>query len=472
MNKVISSSIWNIFERFSSQLIRFILNLVLARVLFPSDYGLIGMLIVFIAVSQSIVEGGFINALIQKKNKSDKDFSTIFLFSLFTSLIIYIIFYFLAPYVSEFYNEAKLTSLMRVLSLSIIFISFSVVPISKLHINLDFKKQARAIISSSILSSLLAIYLAFDGYGVWALVYQNISSTALQSIFLFYEVKWKPKLVFNKKSMVDLIGFGSKILSINLLDKFIRNIYFVLIGKLYGVAELGYYTRAEQFSQLPSSNIAGVFKNITFPQMCEMNDNKLKLKNYYENTIVLSCIITFPILLFISFYSEYLVLFTLTEKWIEISPLLKFLAITGLIYPINFLNTNLLLSIRRTDLFIQSEFIKKAFVLIVLLLTINYGILTIIYGQIFVAILSLMINFYFTSKVIDYSLFYQFCDIIPFFIVTYLSFYLSSIILNDINEDLLRLIFGFLLGLFINFSLIFILNFRDSRNLILNLFKK
>tara|TARA_B110000238_G_C16142671_1_gene447253 strand:- start:1840 stop:3264 length:1425 start_codon:yes stop_codon:yes gene_type:complete len=463
-NKVFNASLWNILERFYTQLLRFILNVILARILFPSDYGVIGMLAVFIAISQSFIEGGFINALIQKQNRTEKDFSTIFFFNIITSVLIYVLLFIAAPYVSEFYDQPQLTELMRVLTISIIFSAFSIVPISKLHINLEFKKQAKVTVSATTISAIGAIYLAYDGFGVWALVFQNIVTVILQSLFLFIVVKWKPKLIFDKNSFTDLFSFGSKILLVNLFDRVIRNLYIIIIGKVYSAEQLGFYTRAEQFSQLPSSNIAGVFKNITFPQMCQIKNDLKKLKSYYVQTVILSCVITFPILFFVSFFSESIVMLTLTEKWISVSPLLKLLAISALIYPINFLNTNLLLANKRSDLYLYVEFIKKIIVIIILILTVKHGIEAIIFGQIFVAFASLIINSFYTNKLINYSVINQVLEISPFLIISFFSFYLAFNLTKHFSQDLIKLILGFSFGMFVNFSILFVSNIKNLRN--------
>ena len=471
-NKVLNATLWNIFDRFYSQTIRFILNIILARILFPSDYGLIGMLAVFIAISQSFIEGGFINALIQKQNRTEKDFSTIFFFNIVVALFIYVLLFLAAPYVSVFYDEPTLTKLMRVLTVSIVFSAINVVPISMLHINLDFKKIAKVTVIASSISAIVSIYMAYAGYGVWALVLQSIITVILQSLFLFIITKWKPKFLFDKSSFIDLFSFGSKILIVNLFDRLIRNLYFIIIGKFYSVDQLGFYTRAEQFSQLPSSNIAGVFKNITFPHMCEIKENLEELKLYYTKTIMLSCIITFPILFFVSFFSESIIVFTLTEKWISASPLLKLIAISGLIHPINFLYTNLLLAKKRTDLYLYSETIKKLLIIVILILTVKQGIIIIIYGQILAAFLSLLVNFIFTNKIINYSLINQVQDIIPFLLISYCSFYMSFILMNNFSNEFFKLITGFVIGTVINFLLLYSTNFKDLRNIFKQLIKK
>ena len=463
-SKVFNASLWNILERVYTQALRFILNIILARILFPSDYGIIGMLAVFIAISQSFIEGGFINALIQKQNRTERDFSTIFFFNVITSVLIYILLFIAAPYVSEFYNEPSLTKLMRVLTISIIFSAFSIVPISKLHIDLEFKKQAKVTVSATTISAIGAIYLAYDGFGVWALVFQSIVTVILQSLFLLIIVKWKPKFVFDKKSFTDLFSFGAKILVVNLFDRVIRNLYIIIIGKFYSADQLGFYTRAEQFSQLPSSNIAGVFKNITFPRMCEIKNDLEKLKSYYIQTVILSSVITFPILFYVSFFSESIVILTLTDKWISVSPLLKLLAISALIYPINFLNTNLLLANKRSDLYLYSETIKKILIIAVLILTVKHGITIIIYGQIFVAFSSLIINSFYTNKLINYNIIKQLLDILPFLIISFFSFYLAYNLMQRFSQDLIKLILGFAVGLFVYFAILYISNVKNLRN--------
>ncbi len=463
MANIFKTGLWNFLERISNEIIRFILNIILARLLFPEDYGMIAMIMVFLGISQSFIEGGFINALIQKQNRTDKDFSTVFYFNIFVAIVCYIILYYIAPSISKFYNLPQLTNIMRIINITIIMNSFSIVPRSIIAINLDFKKQAKATISATVISGLTSIYLALNGFGVWALVIQSIILASLSSLFLTFIVGWKPKLIFSIKSFNSLFQFGSKLLATNLINRIFANIYFIVIGKFYSLNQLGFYTRAEQLSHIPSSNIAGAIQSVTFPKMCEIQNNSSDLKDMYVNNIKYACLITFPILFFISLYSEPIVLFTLTEKWIKVAPLLTLMSITSLIYPINFLNMNLLLAKGRSGLYLKSELFKKILILMALILTVRLGIDEIIYGQIIVAFLSLIVNTYLTSKVINYNMLSQFKDILPFIFIAFFCINSSLFVSSFFIQSYLKIIFGLMASLFLYISFIYLSNFKNIR---------
>lgn len=471
-SQIVIAGLWNLFERFYNQLIILILNIILARLLFPSDYGMIGMITIFLAISQSFIEGGFINALIQKQYRTENDFCTAFYFNIFVAISFYLILFLIAPWVSHFYNVPELTQIMRVITISIIFNSLSIVPRSILAINLEFNKQAKGSIASITISGLLSIYLALNGLGVWTLVIQSITLALLDSLFLFILVKWKPKLIFSVESFKDLFGFGSKLLMANLIDRIFRNIYLLIIGKFYTTDQLGYYTRAEQFSQIPATNISGVIQSITFPKMCELQNNIPQLRINYVRNIKFASFISFPVLLFVSFYSEPIVLFTLTEKWIRVAPLLTLLSIAGLIYPINFLNMNLLLAKKKSDLYLRLELIKKVLIIVVLIITVKLGISAIIYGQIIVAILSLFINAYYTNKMINYGIIKQLLDIIPFMIIAIISTGFSLFVSSYFIENWLIIILGFSISMLLYLSVIYLSNLKNIRNDMIALFSK
>jgi teichuronic acid exporter len=461
--EVFSAGIWNLIERTYNQIISFGLNIFLARLLFPSDYGMIGMIAIFIAISTSFVEGGFINALIQKQDRSEDDFSTTFYFNISIAIVFYLILFFSAPFVSLFYNEIQLTNVMRVVSLSIIFNAFSIVPRTKIAINLDFKKQATITSIAITTSGIISIILAYKGVGVWALVFQSISVSFLNALFLALSVKWRPKLNFSIKGFKELFSFGSKLLISNLIDRIFRNINYLIIGKFYSAAQLGFYTRAEQFSQLPSSNIAGVIQSVTFPKMCEIQNNNLLLRASYIRYIKIAAFLTFPILLFLSFYAKPLIIAVLTEKWIMSAPLLSLLSIVSLLYPINFLNMNLLMAKRKTTIYLKLELIKKGLIIIMLIITVRFGITAIIYGQILVAIISLYINSYYTDKIIDYGFFKQLNDLFPLFLVALFSVIISYFLTNVFINNLLKVATGLLIMPTIYFSFFYLTNLKNIK---------
>ena len=402
--KSISGVLWGGIERLLVQGIQFILGIVLARLLLPADYGLIGMLTIFFAISLAIVDSGFSQALIQRKNVTQTDYSTVFYFNLLTSLCIYASLYFSSPYIAAFFEEPRLTLITRVISLSILFNALSIIQIAKLTKALDFKSQTKCSVIAIVVSGIIGIYLAFLGHGVWALVIQMVSKSILNLLLLILFAWWWPSLVFSKKSLKSLFSFGSKLLASGLLNAVFNNLYYVVIGKFFSTKELGLYTRANQFQLLPSETLAVILQRVTLPVLSGIQDDKERLVHYYRKFIRFTALVTFPLMLGLAVLATPLISVVLTDTWIELVPYLRLLALVGLLYPIHALNLNLLKVLGRTDLFLRLEIYKKIAIVITLLVTFRYGILALIAGQVLLSFLFLYINTYYIGKLLGYVL--------------------------------------------------------------------
>ena len=413
--KTISGILWSGIERLLVQGIQFILGIVLARLLLPSDYGLIGMLTIFFSISIAIVDSGFSQALIQRKNVTQTDYSTVFYFNLFTSLCIYAILYFTAPYIAAFFEEPRLTLITRVISLSILFNALSIIQIAKLTKALDFKSQTKCSVIAIVVSGILGIYLAFIGYGVWALVMQMVSKSILNLVLLNLFAWWWPSFIFSKNSLKSLFSFGSKLLASGLLNAVFNNLYFVVIGKFFSTKELGLYTRANQFQLLPSETLAVILQRVTLPVLSGIQDDTVRLVHYYRKFIRFTALVTFPLMLGLAVLAAPLITVVLTDTWIESVPYLRLLALVGLLYPIHALNLNLLKVLGRTDLFLRLEIYKKIAIVITLLATFRFGMLALIAGQVLLSFLFLYINTYYTGKLVGYGLSQQLKDIYHYF---------------------------------------------------------
>lgn len=461
--KAFKGIIWSSIERFSAQGVQFVLGLILARLLLPEDYGLIGMLAIFLAISLTFIDSGFSKALIQKKDRDEKDFSTVFYFNIVIASVFYLLLFFTAPLIANFYNQPLLVSLTRVIGLTVIINSFAVVQRAKFTINIDFKTQTKASISSVIISGVVGIYLAYTGYRVWALVVQVLIRSILNVVILWYYSKWLPLEGFHIHRFKRLFSFGSKLLAVGLIDTVYRNIYLIVIGKVFSANELGFYTRAQQFNDFPSSNITGILQRVTFPILSELQDNNDILKATYRKMIKMSALIVFPLMMGLAALSDPLIRIILTEKWINTAWMLQLLCFAGMWYPIHALNLNILNVKGRSDLFLRLEIIKKAIITIVLIMSVPFGIEAMIIGQIVTSYISLIINTYYTKRIIDYGFLQQMSDLLK---VLFLSFAMGIIIyftISYIKLDILKLIVGFLEGVIFYVGIAWFLNIGDIR---------
>ena len=314
--RAVNGVAWSAVERFSVQGLQFIMGLVLARLLLPSDYGLVGMLAIFLAISQTLVDSGFSSALIQKKNRNETDYSTAFFFNIGVGLFFYLILFFTAPLIADFYKISELSSLTKVIGINVFITSLAIVQRAKLTIKLDFKTQAKASLASIFIGGCVGIAMAYKGYGVWALVVQSLLRNGLNTLFLWLLSKWTPKVVFSKASFKELFSFGSKLLGAGLLDTIYRNIYLIIIGKIFSARELGFYTRAKQFQQLPSENITGIIQRVTFPVLSSIQDDDEKLLKAYRTFIKLSVFVVFPLMIGLAIVAE-----PLKEEYLLTGPL-------------------------------------------------------------------------------------------------------------------------------------------------------
>jgi O-antigen/teichoic acid export membrane protein len=464
--KTISGVLWSGIERLLVQGIQFILGIVLARLLLPSDYGLIGMLTIFFSISLAIVDSGFSQALIQRKNVTQTDYSTVFYFNLFTSLCIYAALYFASPYIAAFFEEPRLTLITRVISLSILFNALSIIQIAKLTKALDFKSQTKCSVIAIVLSGILGIYLAFMGYGVWALVIQMVSKSILNLVLLMFFSLWWPSYVFSKSSLKSLFSFGSKLLASGLLNAVFNNLYFVVIGKFFSTKELGLYTRANQFQLLPSETLAVILQRVTLPVLSGIQDDTVRLVHYYRKFIRFTALVTFPLMLGLAVLAAPLVSVVLTDTWIESVPYLRLLAFVGLLYPIHALNLNLLKVLGRTDLFLKLEIYKKIAIVITLIITYRFGMIALVAGQVLLSFLFLYVNTFYTGKLIGYGIMQQLRDITPYLLIAALMGVIVMGFGTISIVPLYRLLGGSLVGMIVYTLLIYVFKRADYNEIV------
>ena len=437
---------WSSVERFSNQGVSFIFSIILARILAPSDFGIVAMIGIFFAVAQSFVDSGFSNALVRKTDRREEDLSTCFYFNIGVGIIAYIVLFLIAPLVANFYNQPILSPIIRITGLGVVLNSLCVVQQALFTIRIDFKSQAKVTLSATIISGIVGVVLAYLEYGVWALVWQGVVMSLVRMGLLWLMSKWRPKTGFSKDSFHYLFGYGSKLLASGLLDTIYNNIYPIVIGKFYSPAQLGNYSRALSFAQLPSSNITGILQRVTFPVLSTIQDDIPRLQTNYRRLLKLSAFIVFPLMMGLAAMAFPLIRVVLTPKWEGCSLYLQIICFALMWYPIHAINLNLLQVKGRSDLFLRLEIIKKIVGVCIMCITIPLGITAMCIGMVASSLISLFINTFYTGKLIDLGYLKQMCDLLPIFINSLLMGGVVFITIQFIMNDVFKLMVGGIIG--------------------------
>jgi len=421
-NQTISGLFWTFSDLIMNQGIQFVIQIILARLLSPEDFGLIAMITVVISISNSIMDSGFGNALIREKNVTQKDYSTVFNFNLVTSIIIYIIIFFLAPTISRFYVEERLIKILRVLSISIIINSFGLVQRTILTKKIDFKTQTKINVVASISSGVIGIILASLGFGVWSLVIRTIFMNLVQSVMLFISNRWIPSLEFDINSFKKYFKFGWKLLISGLINTIYNNLYYLIIGRGFSASILGYYTNASKLKDTVTQSITSAIQKVTYPVLSNMNTDDIQLKFSYKKILKNAAFIIFPIMIGLASVANPLISVLLGERWIPSIVYFQILCLEGMLYPIHAINLNVLQVKGRSDLFLKLEIIKKviAVVVIGIVLILKLGIIYLLLGAVLNSYISYFINTYYTKDLIHYSINEQIKDLMPSFILSVL----------------------------------------------------
>ena len=442
---------WSSVERFSNQGVQFVFSIILARLLSPSDYGIIAMVTIFFAVAQSFVDSGFSNALVRKTDRVEEDLSTCFYFNIGVGIIAYIVLFLIAPLVANFYSQPILSPIIRITGLGVILNSLCVVQQALFTIKIDFKSQAKITLSATVISGIVGILLAYQGYGIWALVWQGVASSIVRMGLLWLMSKWRPRTGFSKSSFNYLFGYGSKLLASGLLDTIYNNIYPIVIGKFYNPAQLGNYSRALGWAQLPSANITSILQRVTFPVLSAIQDDTLRLQNSYRRLLKLSAFIVFPLMMGLAAIASPLIRVILTAKWDGCVLYLQILCFALMLYPIHAINLNLLQVKGRSDIFLRLEIIKKIIGVVILIITIPLGITAMCLGMVFSSIICLIVNTYYTSRFIDVGLLTQLKDLRIILINSLVMGGGIYILTSFIDVEGLKLVMGIVIGLLFYF---------------------
>lgn len=460
-DKTVKGVVWSAVERFSVQGVQFFVMLVIARILAPKDFGLVGMLAVFIAIAQSLIDSGFSQALIRKQNRTEVDNSTVFYFNIVASVFIYLILFAIAPWVADFYNEPLLTVLMRLLCLLIVINSFAVVQRAIYTATLNFKVQAKASFLAAVISGVVGIVMALKGFGVWSLVWQQICSAILNVASLWWYSFWRPKWLYSWRTFSELFAFGSKLMISGLLDTIYNNIYQIVIGKIYSASSLGYFTQANHISTLPSSNINGIIVRVTYPVLSAIQNEDERLASGYRKMLRVSAFVVFPLMCILAGLTYPLVNIILGEKWQFSATLLIPLCFSMMWYPIHSLNLNLLKVKGRSDLFLRLEIIKKILGVTMIIITIPFGLLIMCYGTIVNSLIALIINTYYTGKLINLGFLIQMRDLSGTILLSLSMFVVVFLTTRIMDNYLIQLITGIAVGIVYFFAVCHIVHIKE-----------
>ena len=389
---------WSAFGNVSGFAVSFVVSIVLARLLSPDDYGLLGIIAIFTAICDTLITGGMSTALIRKKDATEEDFNTAFIVNLFMSLLLYVVIFLAAPLIARFFNRIELTSLTRVSSIGLVIGAFAMVQRTRLTKRIDFKTQTKITLVASVVSGIVGILMALMGFGVWALVAQSLAAGLLSSFLLWYLNKWIPKLHFSRKSFQDLFGFGWKMMVSSLLETVWKELYQVVVGKFYSPATLGQYTRSKQFANLFSANLTSVVQRVTYPVLASIQDDKDRLVSAYRRIIKTSMFISAIGMFSIGAVSEPLIYCLIGPKWHEASTFLPLICITGSLYPLHAINLNMLQVQGRSDLFLGLEIVKKSIALAPLFIGAFVGIFPMLYVSIITDIISFFLNSHYSGN--------------------------------------------------------------------------
>lgn len=452
--QTLNGVIWTFADSFLIKGITFVASLVLARMLGPKEFGLIGMISIFIAIGTSLVDSGLASSIIRTKNADNEDFSTVFYTNLALSFFVYIVLYFCAPFIASFYNQEILTDIIRVYCLSFIISAFSAIQLAILNKQMLFKKIVNYNLPSTIFGVITGITLGYLNYGVWSIVWMYLVTQTVMSLLLWVYSKWKPTFVFSKQKLRHHYTFGYKLMLSGLLDKIFKNMYNVIIGKYFSVQTLGYFERAKSFNDYPSFTLTSIISKVTYPLMSKLQDDSKRISTIYRKLLQFTFFVTAPIMLAAAAVAEPLFLLVLGEKWMAAVPFFQILSLAAMLYPIHAFNINVFKVYGRSDLFLKLEIIKKVIISIALIISINFGIFALVWSVVVTSFISLLINTHYSSEIINYSTKQQLYDMLPVFLLSSMVFFVIRFIVNLLQDFnlYLQIIISLAVGIIIYFS--------------------
>lgn len=476
MPKIITGFIWASVQRFGTMVTTFIANVVLARMLTPSDYGAIGMLMIFIVISNTFIDGGFGSALIQKKEPTQTDYSTIFYWNLFLSILLYIILYFCAPLIADFYNLSLLSTLLRVQGVVLIINSLGIIQSNQLRKQLKFKKLALAALISSLLSVIVAIIMAYNGWGVWSLVAQQILFSSFSLCLYWFYNRWVPLLVFSKKSFIGLFSFGFFILSSTLLNNFCNNIQGLIIGKFFSPTIMGLYSQAAKFAGEASNSLALVVEQVSYPVLVKVQNDRIVLINMIRKFLLSLAYFCFPLMLLLIIIAHPLIKFLYSENWVGCVPYFQILCVSGLAICLQGVTYNAIAAIGKSRVLFNWTIVKRVLGISYLFIGLIWGVYGLLWGMVLGSYTYYIINAYLVSKYIGYKLKRQFFDLLPIILLSCLPLALVYVIepFFQIEQFNIEIILGvFYMSLYIIGSYLFHIESMELfKKLVLDIIKR
>ena len=399
-SKAINSVVWSTVEKFLRQGLMTLFSIIIARQLLPSDYGLVAMLTIFLTIAQIFVDSGFVEALIQKQNRTDTDFSTVFWFNILVALLLYVTLFLCSPLIADFYGEPLLNDLLKCISIIFVINAFRTVQQAKLHIAMDFRRQTWISVVAMTISGIIGMWMAYHGFGVWTLVWQQLLLNFLNVVFLWISSRWIPKIVFSKHSFKELFSFGSRLLISRTLHAIYTNGTFLLMGKFFSPSTTGLYSQSNQMVSFIPITVNDVVARVAYPIECELQDNDEELQRYFFQILRLTCFVLFPLMMGLAALAEPIVRLLLTEKWMETVPLIRILCFAWIWWPASNMSWQLLNAKHRSDYCLKAEVIKKTIGISILLISFLGGIKMVCIGMMIYYIADVYVITWFTGRIL------------------------------------------------------------------------
>lgn len=469
--KIISGLVWKFLERILAQSVSFLVSVILARILSPDDYGIVAIILIFISLANVFVTSGFSTALVQNKKAKNVDFSTNFYCSLAVSIIIYIIFFMISPLIAKFYSNEQLCIVLRIFALKIPLSAFSSIQHAYVERNMLFKKYFFSTLLGTIISGFVGIFLAFMGYGVWALVYQYLTNTLIDIVVLLITVPWKPTLEFSFKSAKSMMKFGWKIFVADFAGTFFEQLRSIIIGKVYTSADLAFYNKGNQLPTLITSNVGASIMSVLFPAMANVNDNLKEVRNMTRKAVRVMSFIMFPLLFGLAAIAKTLVIFLFTEKWIMAVPYVRILSIAYAVSLIGTVSLQALKAIGRSDTLLKLEFIKKPIYLLLLIVGMKINVISVAITMGIYNIYGTIVNASALKKNLEYNYKEQIKDFISPLLLSSIMFIVVILLQNLSINNFLLLIIQIIVGI-IFYSVLAIITRQDTINDLKSMLKR
>lgn len=452
---------WKFIDQSATQLMQFVVGIVMARLLSPEDFGITALPAVFMAVAGIFMDSGFAQALVRKPELTEKDLSTSFYYSIAMGIFMYLCLFFAAPWIADFYNTPILIPLIRISSLNFLWGPLSAPQWIVLQRRLDFKTPARISVVNKIVSAIIGIGIAYAGYGLWALIISGLTASMLGLIQIWWVVKWYPTERFDRESFRYLWNYGNKIIGANIVETIYKNVAPVFIGKAYSPATLGLYNRADGYAKLPANQISGLLNGVTFPVLSKIQDDMPLLERTYRKMMKVSSFISFPVLFLLAALANPLVIIMVSEKWKDCVILLQILCFAKMWWPIMSLNRTALQVIGRSDLYFKLELVKRSVNVVILIIALQFGIVAFCCANLLEIAVAMVFNTYYTGKHLNVGLLKQLRDVLPMYFIALIMFVLVLLSIRYIDNLLLQLIVGVTVGISFYGGVTYLLKFDE-----------